>query len=68
MSNIHQFEKKLLTSVTEEGSKGEVEANLRVVTKDKVEETNDQVKGNNCGVDYGPYTLHYKPLMENATF
>ena len=37
MSNIHQIEKKLLTSVTEEGSKDEVEANLRVVTKDKVD-------------------------------
>ena len=37
MSNIHQVEKKLLTSVTEEGSKDEVEANLRVVTKDKVD-------------------------------
>ena len=37
MSNIHQIEKKLLTSVTEEGSKGEVEANLRVVNKDKVD-------------------------------
>ena len=33
MSNIHQVEKKLLTSVTEEGRKGEVEANLRVVNK-----------------------------------
>ena len=37
MSNIHQVEKKLLTSVTEEGSKGEVETNLRVVNKDKVD-------------------------------